>query len=96
MTVDLNIFNLWRQPSDPSNQPIDINLIQGLPNKHFEDKYTESNFGHTDQGFEKFFSEEMMLLEELYQTTNHVSSTRWKSCPKPLSVEPRNQLCPSI
>jgi len=27
MTVNLNIFNLERQPSDPSDQPLDVNLI---------------------------------------------------------------------
>ena len=28
------------------------------------------------------------------QTTNHVSSTQWEPCPKPLSIELRSQLCP--
>ena len=27
MIVDLNIFNLERQPSDPSDEPLDVNLI---------------------------------------------------------------------
>jgi len=35
---------------------------------------TESNFGYTDQNFEKIFDEEIVLLDELDQTTNHVSS----------------------
>ena len=27
MTVDLNIFNLGRQPSDPSDEPMEVNFI---------------------------------------------------------------------
>ena len=34
--VDLNIFNLRRQPSDPSDQPLDVNLIQGVSSEHYE------------------------------------------------------------
>ena len=44
---------------------LDVNLIQELPSEHFEDEYIESNFGYTDQTFEKFFDEEIMLLNEL-------------------------------
>ena len=42
------MFNIERQPSDPSDQPLDVNIIQGLPSEHFEDGYIESNFGYID------------------------------------------------
>jgi len=87
MTVDLDIFNLERQPSDPSNQPLDVNLIQRLPSEYFENEYIESNFSYNDQNFEKFFDEEIMLLDELNQMTNHMSSTRWEHGPEPLNFE---------
>lgn len=59
MTVDLNIFDLGKQPSDSSNKPINVNLIQGLPNEHFED---ERNIDCINQNFKEFFVEEIMLL----------------------------------
>ena len=37
-----------------------------------------------------------MLLDELYQTTSHVSSTRWEPCPEQLIIEPKSQLRPFI
>ena len=30
MTINVNIFNLGRQPSDASDQPFEFNLLQGV------------------------------------------------------------------
>ena len=75
MTVDLNIFNLERQPCDQSGQLLDVNLIYGVSNEHFEDEYIKSNFSYTEQNFEKIFYEEIIILDKLDQIINHVSST---------------------
>lgn len=40
MTVH-NIFNKPKQPSDLSNEPLDVNIIQGLPSEYFKDKYID-------------------------------------------------------
>ena len=74
MIVDLSIFNLRRQLSDPSTQLLGVNLIQGLPSEYFENEYIESNFGYIDQSFEKIFDEAIVLLDELDQMTNNLSS----------------------
>ena len=97
MIVDSNIFKLERKLSDPSDQPLDVNLIQGLPSEHFEDEYIESNLGYTNQSFKKIFEDEykdIILIDKLDQTT--MSSIQWEPCSETLSVEPRCQLCLSI
>jgi len=38
MTTDLNIFNLEKQPGDHSDQPFDINMIQGIWSEHLRIK----------------------------------------------------------
>jgi len=50
MTIDLNIFNLGKQPSDHSDQPFDVNMIQGTSSEHFEDE--GSDIECLDQGSE--------------------------------------------
>jgi len=37
MIVDLSIFDLWRQPSDTSDQPLVVNLIQEFLSEYVED-----------------------------------------------------------
>ena len=50
MTLDLNIFNLAKQPSDHSDQPWehDVNMIQGISSEQFENE--GSNIEYLDQG----------------------------------------------
>jgi len=44
MTMDLNIFNLEKQPRDHSDQPIDVNMIQGISSKYFEDEGSDIKY----------------------------------------------------
>jgi len=37
MTIDLNIINLGRQPSGPSDQSFEVNLLQGLSIENFKE-----------------------------------------------------------
>ena len=48
MTIDLNIFNLGKQPSDASDQPFEVNLIQGLPSEHFEEEGLDIKYNDHD------------------------------------------------
>ena len=44
ITIDLNIFNLGKQPSDHSDQPFDVNWIQGIPSEHIEDEGSDIRY----------------------------------------------------
>jgi len=73
MMSDLNIFNLGRQPSDPSDQLFEVNIIQGMSSDHFKEDHMDSDFGCTYQNFEKLCEKEIKLFEEVDQLVNHVS-----------------------
>jgi len=44
MTINLNIFNLRKQPSDHSDQPFDVNMIQEISSEHFEDEGSDIEY----------------------------------------------------
>ena len=73
MTVDLNIFNLEGQKSEPSTEFFEVNMIQSRSNE-FEDDHMDSDFGCTHQSFDELCEEEIRMFEEINQQVNHVSS----------------------
>ena len=46
MTFDLNVLNLCKQPSDPSNESIEVNMIQELFEKYLIDVSLEFHPGY--------------------------------------------------
>ena len=62
MTMDVNIFHLGKQPSDQTEEPFEVNMIESLPSEsreeeEIEDMYDE-NFIELDE-VEKLFDEMM-------------------------------------
>lgn len=39
MIRNLNTFNLWCQPTNPYDEPLDVNSIQELSNEHLEEEF---------------------------------------------------------
>ena len=75
MTIDLNIFNLGKQPSDHSDQPFDVNMIQGLSSEHFEEE--GSDIEYLDQGSEP--DEVEQGFDEVVEQADQVFITHWES-----------------
>ena len=96
MMIDLNIFNLRRQLSDPSDQSFEVDLIQRLSSEHFAEDHMDSDFGCTYQSFEKLYEEEIKLFAKMDQQVNHVSSTHREPYPEPMNEEPCSRLHPSM
>ena len=67
MTVDLNIFNLGRQPSDPSDEPMEVNFIQGISSEQQEGE-CESDSNASDLMIEELSDDEL----EIEPLINHV------------------------
>ncbi|XP_020269345.1 uncharacterized protein LOC109844641 [Asparagus officinalis] len=89
MTVDLNIFNLGRQPSDPSDEPMEVNFIQGISSEQQEGE-CESDSNASDLMIEELSDDEL----EIEPLVNHVFAVGWQR--EPLEIEPRVQLRPSV
>jgi len=49
ITIDLSVFNLWKQFIDPSHEPIEVNVIQKLFEKYLIDEPLEFRSGCFDQ-----------------------------------------------
>jgi len=62
MTVDLNMFNLGRQPSDPFDQSLDVNLIRWVPSEYFKDEYMETNINYTNKSLRNFLMKRSYYL----------------------------------
>ena len=74
MTIDLNIFNLGKQPIYHSDQPFDVNMIQGISSEHFEDE--GSDIKYLDQGSEP---DEVEQGFEVVEQADQVFTTHWES-----------------
>jgi len=71
MTIDFNIFNLGKQPIDHSDQPFDVNMIQGISSEHFEDE--GSDIEYHDQGSEP--DEMEQEFDEVFERADQVCTT---------------------
>ena len=99
MTVDLNMFNLYKKPIGPSNEPIEVNMIQELLEKYLIYESLEFYPGCFDQCFEDIFGEEIMYKKEvnnLTESTIHNSCSTWEPRSEPLLAEPRSIPKPCI
>ena len=60
MTMDVNIFHLGKQPSDQTEEPFEVNMIESLPSESREEEEIEDlyddNFIELDE-VEKMFDE---------------------------------------
>ena len=92
MTINLNIFNLEKQPSDHSDQPFDINIIQGLSSKHFEDE--RSDIEYLDQRSEP--DEVEQGFDKVVEQADQVFTTYWESLYESLDEEIRAPFWPSV
>jgi len=92
MTIDLNIFNLVKQPSDHSDQPSDVNMIQGISSKYFEDE--GSDIEYLDQGSEP--DEVEQGFDEVIEQANQVSTTHWESLYESLDEDIQAPLWPYV
>ena len=92
MTMDVNIFHLGKQPSDQTNEPFKVIMIEGLPSENGEEEEIESlyddNFMKLDE-VDKLFDE---MIDELIQ----VASTYEERPPIPLRLELNAPIRPSI
>ena len=66
MTVDMNIFNLEGQQSEPSTELFEVNMIQSRSSE-FEDDQMDSDFGCTHQSFDELCEEEIRMFDEINQ-----------------------------
>ena len=73
MTVDLNIFNLGRQPSDPSDEPMEVNFIQGISSEQQEGE-CESDSNASALMIEELSDDEL----EIEPLDNHVFAVGWQ------------------
>ena len=71
MTINLNIFNLRKQPSDHSDQPFDVNMIQEISSEHFEDE--GSDIEYLDQESEPYEMEQD--FDEAFVRADQVCTT---------------------
>jgi hypothetical protein len=92
MTMDVNIFHLGKQPSDQTNEPFEVNMIEGLPSENGEKEeiasLNDDNFMELDE-VKKLFDE---MIDEPIQ----VASTYKERPPIPLRLELDTSIRPSI
>lgn len=79
--LDLNIFNLRHQPTNPLDEPLDVNAIQSIFSEHLEDE---------------LFDELDSLADESLFSDENDESSMCLLPPEPLTSEPRVHLHPSI
>jgi len=92
MTLDLNIFNLVKQPSDHSDQPFDVNMIQGISSEQFEDE--GSDIEYLDQGSEP--DEVGQGFDGVVKQADQVFTTHWESLYESLDEGNWAPLWPSV
>jgi len=99
MTIDLNIFNLGKQLMDPSDQPFDVNLIEGIPSEHFENDI-QSKF--IQSKVEEEYDEVEQWFNAVEPQEDFISSFHWASISEPLEDEkvtedePNNDKSPKL
>ena len=59
MTIVLNVFNIYKQPIDPSDEHIKVNMIQEFFEECLIDESSEFHPGYFDQYFEDIFGEKL-------------------------------------
>lgn len=66
MMLDLNIFNLWHQITDPFDELLDVNMIQGISSEYTEDEF----FNKLD----RFFYENIFVMTSRNSSTYATSA----------------------
>ena len=69
MTIDLNMLNPCKQHIDPSDEPIEVNMIQELFKEQLIDESLVFLRDYFDQCFEDIFNEKIMYMEEVNNLT---------------------------
>lgn len=64
--LDLNIFNLWHQITDPFDELLDVNMIQGISSEYTEDEF----FNKLD----RFFYENIFVMTSRNSSTYATSA----------------------
>ena len=81
MTVDLNIFNLGKQPLNPSDQPFKINLIEEISSEHLEENIDSE---HLYLKSTEEYDEVEQWFDEIIPQDNFISTISWAETFEPL------------